>query len=45
MPEPGPTVPSEASGDDARLAPLFLAIVLVEAAAIASLYWFSRHFS
>ena len=45
MPESAPTAPPASVNDDARLAPLFIAIVFVEAITIASLYWFGRHFS
>jgi hypothetical protein len=36
--------PADPGGPN-RLAPLFAAIVLVEAVVIAALWWFGRHFS
>jgi hypothetical protein len=45
MPESVPASPRAPVNDDARLAPLFIAIVFVEAITIALLYWFGRHFS
>jgi hypothetical protein len=45
MRESGPAAPPASVTDDARLAPLFIAIVIVEAITIASLYWFGRYFS
>jgi hypothetical protein len=45
MRDPAGAAPSPPADDHERLTPLFLAIVFVEAATIASLYWFSRHFS
>jgi hypothetical protein len=45
MTEP-PAFPSRTDPDPpARLAPLFVAIVVVEALTIAALGWFGRHFS
>ena len=41
-PQVSPAAPVEA---DPPLSLLFIAIVLVEAITIASLYWFGRHFS
>jgi hypothetical protein len=42
MTEPAASPPDATSR---RLAPLFLAIVVVEAVTVAALYWFGRHFS
>jgi hypothetical protein len=45
MSEPPHAAPSAPVDNDPPLSSLFIAIVLVEAITIASLYWFGRHFS
>jgi hypothetical protein len=45
MPEPTAPSPSADPDPPERLAPLFVAIVFVEALTIAALAWFGRQFS
>lgn len=49
---PGPTAPGnlslgrdESTGDLRRMAPIYVAVLIVEVVVLSALWWFQRHFS
>ena len=44
MPSPGPATGDKVDGASDRRTGLYVLVIVIEAAVIAGLYWFGRHF-